>query len=360
MGRKGSAITIVSPEERLKAKQIIREANGLAQGTGGKRGRAEEGGGAGTAANAIKLSKVNPQELQEWKQKFFAQKHSIAKYLTAERREKMMRLADIELSKAENLITYKDAIQARPKRVWIATKEEKALQRKRESASHLEGRERAGEYTGRGGHVGNQEDAGYEEDERQTKKKKQKKKVIEQDVERANYLDEIRHTATQNDQEEDSMDEGRGAASSSPNRRPATAVRKASTKHQIKNEMKQQKKQSARQLEVARERATVLAAVARDKKKHRIPRFRVGMEEGRQPTSGSTAAQRQRKKEKLKKKQQKRKALKNGQTSSSNSDGATSSRTKKDAHEAASEPRKKRNPTHRKGNFKSKKKYKRR
>eukprot|EP00920_Eleutheroschizon_duboscqi_P037488 GHVT01089845.1.p1 GENE.GHVT01089845.1~~GHVT01089845.1.p1 ORF type:complete len:135 (-),score=17.18 GHVT01089845.1:668-1072(-) len=107
MGRKGSAITIVSPEERLKAKQIIREANGLAQGTGGKRGRAEEGGGAGTAANAIKLSKVNPQELQEWKQKFFAQKHSIAKYLTAERREKMMRLADIELSKAENLITYK-------------------------------------------------------------------------------------------------------------------------------------------------------------------------------------------------------------------------------------------------------------
>jgi ATP-dependent RNA helicase DDX27 len=101
-GRSGVAITLVSEGQRQLMKEVVKRA----------------------ALNV--RSRVVPQEVvANFAAKISAWEDDVDRVLQAERVERELRIAEMEASKAENLLEHEHEILGRPARTWFMSKEEK-------------------------------------------------------------------------------------------------------------------------------------------------------------------------------------------------------------------------------------------
>lgn len=103
-GRKGYAVTFVTDNDRSLLKAIVKRAG-----------------------SKLKSRIVAEQSITKWGQQIEQMEDQVASILREEREEMALRKAEMEADKAENMITHRDEIFARPKRTWFVTEKEKKL-----------------------------------------------------------------------------------------------------------------------------------------------------------------------------------------------------------------------------------------
>lgn len=103
-GREGYAVTFVTDNDRSLLKAIVKRAG-----------------------SRLKSRIVAEQSITKWSQMIEQMEDQVAEILQEEREEMALRKAEMEATKAENMIAHKDEIYSRPKRTWFATEKEKKL-----------------------------------------------------------------------------------------------------------------------------------------------------------------------------------------------------------------------------------------
>lgn len=111
-GREGSAVTFVTDNDRSLLKAIAKRAG-----------------------SKLKSRIVAEQSIHKWSQVIEQMEDQISEVLQEERAERALRKAEMEATKAENMIAHKDEIFSRPKRTWFVTEKEKKLSAKEAKAS---------------------------------------------------------------------------------------------------------------------------------------------------------------------------------------------------------------------------------
>ncbi|XP_057971965.1 DEAD-box ATP-dependent RNA helicase 28-like [Malania oleifera] len=111
-GREGYAVTFVTDNDRSLLKAIAKRAG-----------------------SKLKNRIVAEQSITKWLQHIEKMEDQVAAILQEEREERALRKAEMEATKAENMIVHKDEIYSRPKRTWFATEKEKRLVAKAAKAS---------------------------------------------------------------------------------------------------------------------------------------------------------------------------------------------------------------------------------
>ncbi|BAT17143.1 DEAD-box ATP-dependent RNA helicase 28 [Oryza sativa Japonica Group] len=120
-GREGYAVTFVTDDDRSLLKAIAKKAGSQLK----SRIVAEK-----PVAECAKLI----EELED----------QISTIIQEEREERILRKAEMEATKAENMIAHKDEIYSRPKRTWFATEKEKKLLAKAAKESTSQGKSNSG------------------------------------------------------------------------------------------------------------------------------------------------------------------------------------------------------------------------
>ncbi|OVA07484.1 Helicase [Macleaya cordata] len=103
-GREGYAVTFVTDNDRSVLKAIAKRAG-----------------------SKLRSRIVSEQSIAKWCQTIEQMEDQVAEVLQEEREERALRKAEMEATKAENMIAHKDEIYSRPKRTWFATEKEKRL-----------------------------------------------------------------------------------------------------------------------------------------------------------------------------------------------------------------------------------------
>ncbi|WOL09700.1 DEAD-box ATP-dependent RNA helicase 28 isoform X2 [Canna indica] len=104
-GREGYAVTFLTDDDRSLLKAIAKKAGSL-----------------------LKSRIVAERPVTEWSKLIEQMEDQISAVIQEEREERILRKAEMEANKAENMIMHKEEIFSRPKRTWFATeKEKKAL-----------------------------------------------------------------------------------------------------------------------------------------------------------------------------------------------------------------------------------------
>ncbi|KAL5557859.1 hypothetical protein UlMin_034070 [Ulmus minor] len=103
-GRKGYAVTFVTDDDWSLLKQIAKKAGSKMQ-------------------NRL----VADNSITNWLKIIEEMEDQVAEILQEEREEMALRKAQMEVTKAENMIAHKDEIFSRPKRTWFVTEKEKKL-----------------------------------------------------------------------------------------------------------------------------------------------------------------------------------------------------------------------------------------
>eukprot|EP00268_Persea_americana_P023491 TRINITY_DN2307_c0_g1_i5.p1 TRINITY_DN2307_c0_g1~~TRINITY_DN2307_c0_g1_i5.p1 ORF type:complete len:759 (+),score=188.63 TRINITY_DN2307_c0_g1_i5:195-2471(+) len=103
-GREGYAVTFVTDNDRSLLKAIAKRAGSM-----------------------LKNRTVAEQSIAKWCQIIEQMETQVAAILQEEREERALRKAEMEATKAENMIEHKDEIFSRPKRTWFTTEREKRL-----------------------------------------------------------------------------------------------------------------------------------------------------------------------------------------------------------------------------------------
>ncbi|KAL4578793.1 hypothetical protein LXL04_014924 [Taraxacum kok-saghyz] len=103
-GREGYAVTFVTDNDRSLLKAIVKRAG-----------------------SKLKSRIVAEQSINKWCELIEKMEDQVASILREEREEMALRKAEMEVDKAENLITHRDEIFSRPKRTWFVTEKEKRL-----------------------------------------------------------------------------------------------------------------------------------------------------------------------------------------------------------------------------------------
>ncbi|KAK9063650.1 hypothetical protein SSX86_017521 [Deinandra increscens subsp. villosa] len=103
-GREGYAVTFVTDNDRSLLKAIVKRAG-----------------------SKLKSRIVAEQSITKWCQMIEQMEDQVAAILREEREEMALRKAEMEVNKAENMITHRDEILSRPKRTWFVTEKEKKL-----------------------------------------------------------------------------------------------------------------------------------------------------------------------------------------------------------------------------------------
>ncbi|KAK2424872.1 DEAD-box ATP-dependent RNA helicase [Trifolium repens] len=111
-GRAGSAITFVTDRDRSLLKSIIKRAG-----------------------SKLKKRTVAEQSILKWSQVIEQMEDQISEVLEEEREERILRKAEMEATKAENMIEHREDIYSRPKRTWFVTEKEKKVSAKAAKAS---------------------------------------------------------------------------------------------------------------------------------------------------------------------------------------------------------------------------------
>lgn len=102
LGKKGVAVTLFSPSEKLQLKRIIR------QGTKGSK-----------EAPLLKRN-ISSEQYQPWHEKLVSLNPDVERILAEERVEREIRLAEMEAQKGLNMQLYEDEILSRPKKRWFS------------------------------------------------------------------------------------------------------------------------------------------------------------------------------------------------------------------------------------------------
>ncbi|XP_043712641.1 DEAD-box ATP-dependent RNA helicase 28 [Telopea speciosissima] len=116
-GREGYAVTFVMDNDRSVLKAIAKRAG-----------------------SKLRSRIVAEQSITKWSQIIEQTEDQIAAILQEEREERALRKAEMEATKAENMIAHKDEIYSRPKRTWFTTEKEKKLLAKSAKASMENGK----------------------------------------------------------------------------------------------------------------------------------------------------------------------------------------------------------------------------
>lgn len=111
-GREGYAVTLLTDNDRSLLKAIAKRAG-----------------------SKLKSRIVAEQSVTKWSQIIEQMEDQVAAILQEEREEMALRKAEMEASKAENMIAHRDEIFSRPKRTWFVTEKEKKLVAKAAKAS---------------------------------------------------------------------------------------------------------------------------------------------------------------------------------------------------------------------------------
>ncbi|KAF7141322.1 hypothetical protein RHSIM_Rhsim06G0019900 [Rhododendron simsii] len=101
-GREGYAVTFVTDNDRSLLKAIAKRAG-----------------------SKLKSRIVAEQSVTKWSQNIDQMEDKVAAVLQEEREEMALRKAEMEATKAENMIAHRDEIYSRPKRTWFVTEQEK-------------------------------------------------------------------------------------------------------------------------------------------------------------------------------------------------------------------------------------------
>ncbi|KAG5542997.1 hypothetical protein RHGRI_015924 [Rhododendron griersonianum] len=101
-GREGYAVTFVTDNDRSLLKAIAKRAG-----------------------SKLKSRIVAEQSVTKWSQNIDQMEDNVAAVLQEEREEMALRKAEMEATKAENMIAHRDEIYSRPKRTWFVTEQEK-------------------------------------------------------------------------------------------------------------------------------------------------------------------------------------------------------------------------------------------
>nr|KYP60880.1 DEAD-box ATP-dependent RNA helicase 28 [Cajanus cajan] len=115
-GREGYAVTFVTDNDRSLLKAIAKRAGSKLK-------------------SCIVARIVAEQSILKWSNIIEQMEDQIAEVLQEEREEMALRKAEMEATKAENMIAHKDEIFSRPKRTWFVTEKEKKLAAKAAKAS---------------------------------------------------------------------------------------------------------------------------------------------------------------------------------------------------------------------------------
>ncbi|XP_009413015.2 DEAD-box ATP-dependent RNA helicase 28 [Musa acuminata AAA Group] len=111
-GREGYAVTFVTDDDRSLLKAIAKKAG-----------------------SQLKNRIVAERPVAEWSKLVEQMEDQISTVLQEEREERALRKAEMEATKAENMIMHKEEIFSRPKRTWFATEKEKKALAKAAKAS---------------------------------------------------------------------------------------------------------------------------------------------------------------------------------------------------------------------------------
>ncbi|KAG0467014.1 hypothetical protein HPP92_018028 [Vanilla planifolia] len=103
-GREGYAVTFVTDNDRALLKAIAKRAG-----------------------SKLKSRIVANQAIAAWGSFIEQNEDQISSILQEEREERALRKAEMEVTKAENMITHKEDIYSRPRKTWFATEKEKRL-----------------------------------------------------------------------------------------------------------------------------------------------------------------------------------------------------------------------------------------
>ncbi|XP_011045063.1 PREDICTED: DEAD-box ATP-dependent RNA helicase 28 isoform X1 [Populus euphratica] len=114
-GREGYAVTFVTDNDRSLLKAIAKRAG-----------------------SKLRSRIVAEQSIIKWSQIIEKMENQVADVLQQEREERAIRKAEMEATKAENMIAHKDEIFSRPKRTWFVTEREKMLAAKAAKQSSVE------------------------------------------------------------------------------------------------------------------------------------------------------------------------------------------------------------------------------
>lgn len=126
-GRAGVAVSLVSDDSRPLMREIVKRA----------------------ALNV--RSRVVPAEvLAEWRKQVQDWEEAVSDVLQAERDERELRMAEMEVTKADNLLEHRDEIEARPARSWFQSEKQKAALKEQSKAAHLGAKKKSKEEGGEG------------------------------------------------------------------------------------------------------------------------------------------------------------------------------------------------------------------
>lgn len=103
-GREGYAVTFVTDNDRSLLHAIAKRAG-----------------------SRLKSRTVAEQSINKWAELIDQMEDQVALILQEEREEMALRKAEMEATKAENMILHRDEIYSRPKRTWFATEKDKKL-----------------------------------------------------------------------------------------------------------------------------------------------------------------------------------------------------------------------------------------
>ncbi|KAJ0091775.1 hypothetical protein Patl1_26278 [Pistacia atlantica] len=111
-GREGYAVTFLADNDRSLLKAIAKRVG-----------------------SKLKSRIVAEQSITKWSQIIEQMEDQVSAILQEEREEMALRKAEMEATKAENMIAHKEEIFSRPKRTWFVTEKEKKLTAKEAKAS---------------------------------------------------------------------------------------------------------------------------------------------------------------------------------------------------------------------------------
>ncbi|KJR86557.1 ATP-dependent RNA helicase DDX27 [Sporothrix schenckii 1099-18] len=137
-GHRGVAVTLVAEADR----KFVRAATKAMRK--GETGGTADGGAPSSTKFVIKSRSVDPAAADAWQAKIEALEDDIAAIIEEEREARKLAVAEMEVTRGENLLKHKDEILARPKKTWFETPREKEAKKAKEAAARRTGMDGAG------------------------------------------------------------------------------------------------------------------------------------------------------------------------------------------------------------------------
>lgn len=118
-GRGGRSCTLIGEGRRHLMKEVIKDAAEKS------RDAAAKGGATSAQAGVIRSRTIPPAVVAHFVAKIASLEPHIKEVLTAEAVARMDRIAEMEMTRAKNIIEHSDEIKSRPKKEWFASEKQK-------------------------------------------------------------------------------------------------------------------------------------------------------------------------------------------------------------------------------------------